>query len=89
MPLKFMGEETRRCPRRPIYEDPASFSYWLRLYRNYTLGMLPEEGGILDQTSMATEVFKLLDNAYARVREHNEGEQAKRNKSPKSGARKR
>lgn len=81
LPLKLNGEELWRCPRRPVLEDPDGFRFWLGLYRNYQLGVLPEAGAWLDQSSMTVEVFKVLDYAYSRVEEHRASERERKSKT--------
>lgn len=81
LPLKLNGEEVWRCPRRPVLEEPDGFRFWLGLYRNYQLGVLPDPGSWLEQASMTVEVFKVLDYAYSRVEEHRASERERKSKS--------
>jgi hypothetical protein len=62
------------CPRRPIYDDGRGFEYYLRLYKNYKAGMLPERGALLDQCNFVMRVMDVLDNAFAEVREFKQEE---------------
>ena len=81
LPLKLNGEELWRCPRRPVLEDPDGFRFWLRQYRNFQNGVLPDPGSWLEQASMTVEVFGVLDYAYSRVEEHRASERERKAKS--------
>lgn len=63
------GQEEWRCPRRPILEQPAEFGYYLKLYRQYRLGVLPESGAMMEQAEYIMRVFDILDVVYAEVDE--------------------
>jgi len=39
------------------------------MYRHYQLGLLPDEGGVLDQAAMVMVMFNRLDSIYGDVRE--------------------
>lgn len=69
LPHILFGETLRSCPKRPVLDDPASFNYWMRLYRHYQLGLLPDEGGVFEQSAMVITVFAILDGIYSEVRE--------------------
>ncbi len=81
LPIKLNGEEQLRCPRRPVLEQPEGFRFWLRHYRNYDKGILPDPGAWNDQASMTVEVFSILDYAYSRVEEHRASERERKAKS--------
>lgn len=63
MPLRIDGEDHYRCPRRPIYEDPESFSELFFLWGGYNKGFLPEPGGIYSQPAVLVEHFKTIEGA--------------------------
>jgi hypothetical protein len=63
--LKIDDEEMRRCPRRPILDDPDFYVEFFWLYQNYKRGVLPEDGGINSQPVKLVELFKVTDQALA------------------------
>jgi len=87
MPIKIMGVDHWRCPRRPIYEDPASFAYWLQAYRNYKNGILPEPGAFMQQAAIAVQVFNILDRAYNKVEQFHRDKQSRHGQDGGGGRR--
>ena len=77
VPVSIMGEDSYRCPRRPILEDSAAFSYYLRLYRQYRQGTMPEPGGMLEQCALTMDIFSVLDQVYYEVEKHQAEERHK------------
>jgi len=65
----FRGEPLKRCPRRPILEEPKLYQevYWL--YNQYKQGNWPEEGGVLSQPSKLMVMFRVMDSVVAECQE--------------------
>lgn len=79
IPLLFDGEDTFRCPRRVLHPDEGNTTglsdvFWY--YGRYKSGLLPEPGGLNDQSAMLMQQFRVIDAAYAEV------EQAERELQP-------
>jgi hypothetical protein len=65
VPMMLDGEEVYRCPRRPLKDDPA---YWGRLlthYGNFEKGLLPDAGGVVDQSNKAMSLFGIMADVTA------------------------
>lgn len=73
LPLTVDGEDIFRCPRRPILEEPVYFSAVFRAYGDYQRGILPENGGVLDQPARLLQSFRVIDEAAADCRRAREG----------------
>lgn len=81
-----MGEKQLRCPRRPIYEDPALWSEMFWLHAKYTEGMLPEEGALLSQPYKLYRYLRLIDGIRATLqREEREDAEKKRQREARKG----
>lgn len=66
-PVKILGREHHRCPRRPVKDDPRFF-YWVsRAYRDYQAGVLPHAGGLYDQPNLLVECLEVVDRVKALV----------------------
>lgn len=59
----FDGEETRRCPRRPIYEDPHGFLLAFEHYGHYMDGYLPDEGSLMSQGNRFVRYMTIIRQA--------------------------
>ncbi len=70
------GEEHRRCPRRPILEDPGHYADIFYLYRQSKEGYLPEDGGLSNQPAKLMELFRETDAALRKVEQHKEEQEA-------------
>lgn len=66
-PLSLNGEWVKRCPRRLALDQPDELRQLLFLYRNYTRGLLPNPGSVLDQSAYLMTLFEVLDGAIAQV----------------------
>lgn len=57
-----IGEEVfRRCPRRPLLEDPEFFSDLFWSHQQFKKGILPEEGALKSQPAKLMEFYFLID----------------------------
>lgn len=83
VPVELFGERTTTCPRRPVLDQPEEFAYYMRLYRMYRNGFLPESGAVMDQSGYVLGVFDVLDSVYASIEEYKSKEA--RRKSPSDG----
>lgn len=61
------GVTHRRCPRRPILDDPEHYKEMFWLYRQKEKGYLTDDGGLMGQANYVVESFKVIDDALARV----------------------
>lgn len=77
LPVRIGDEEYKTCPRRPLLDHPVEFTYWLRLFKLYRKGFLPEPGSALEQCAVTLEVFDILDMVYGEIEEYR-AEQAKK-----------
>ncbi len=75
--LVIHGVEQRRCPRRPILENPAAFSELFWLYRNYKAGYLPEAGGLDDQPAKLMKSLRVIDAAVSETEKFKEEQESK------------
>lgn len=82
--VKILGQEYKRCPRRPVLDHPDRFAYWLQLYRNYKRGVMPEPGSYMEQSYVVLRVFNILDAIYGRIDEYRDQERARKN-NPSGG----
>ena len=62
-PVHIMGETIYSCPRQHVYRNPQMWAWMLKFYGFYKKGFLPEQGGLVDQTNKAVEIFRLIDDA--------------------------
>ncbi len=60
----------RRCPRRPILEDPALFQELFWLYRQKEKGYLVNAGGLEDQPAVLVECYRIIDATLANIAAH-------------------
>lgn len=61
MPMSIDGEQIWCCPRRDIKDRGREWAYMLKFYGFWQKGHLPQEGGIMDQSNKALELFRILD----------------------------
>jgi hypothetical protein len=71
------GEAHTVCPRRPLFDQPREFGYWLGIYRDWKKGILPEAGARMDQSAYVLEMVSIMDGVYATVQEAMEQEAEK------------
>lgn len=60
--------ELDRCPRRPIFEDPLFYDRLFQAYAHWKQGILPEEGSLLSQPSVLTQMVQVIDGELADIR---------------------
>jgi hypothetical protein len=78
IPLQIDGEEVRRCPRRPLKDDPRYWNRLLFFYGLYKQGHLPDPGAVTEQSHKAMELFQIIgDVADDCAREKAERERRK------------
>ena len=70
------GEEQRRCPRRPILEDPGYYADIFYLYRQSKAGYLSEDGGLSNQPAKLMELFREIETAQYKIEQHKEEQEA-------------
>jgi len=63
IPIVFDGEETRRCPRRPIFENPYLFLLAFEHYGHYMKGYLPDEGSLQSQGNRFVRYVSVIRDA--------------------------
>jgi hypothetical protein len=81
LPIEVDGELTYRCPRRPIKDDPRLFSDLLFHYVLFQKGHLPDDGGTLNQSFKAMQLFGLIEdtiNGCSQQQQQRERERAAR-----------
>jgi hypothetical protein len=54
-----------RCPRRLLLDQPQDVAEVFWWYQNYRRGLLPVDGGLLDQPALLMECFSVIDSAIA------------------------
>lgn len=57
------GIVTKRCPRRPLLDDPELFSEVFWSHQLFKRGILPEDGGLLNQPGKLVEMWNQIDRA--------------------------
>lgn len=62
---EFDGEQIYSCPRQTLREHAWDWSRLLMLYGMYSKGHLPNIGGVIDQSNMLMQLFRILDEANA------------------------
>ena len=65
LPLQVDGETVWACPRRDLKDRGRDWNRMLFYYGFYQKGHLPQPGAIIDQSNMAMEVFRVLDQVNA------------------------
>ncbi len=80
------GEEQRRCPRRPILEDPEYYSDIFYLYRKSEAGYLPEDGGLNNQPAKLMELFREIETTRYTIGQHKEEKEAAKRRRNAIGA---
>lgn len=66
-----------RCPKRlfmPGSEDEDGVSELLWYYANYKRGVLPDQGGLLDQSGHLMQLFRIIDGAVATIERYQQEE---------------
>ncbi len=83
-PVMFDGAPMERCPMRPWLDDPASLNDVFKFFRWYRQGLLPDEGGIIDQSntyvSAMLTVDRGLDDAMSEKQKKAERERNAKNR---------
>ncbi|AHC30449.1 hypothetical protein CC53_gp032 [Rhizobium phage vB_RleS_L338C] len=51
----------KRCPRRPLLDDPQFFSELFWGHQQFKKGILPEEGGLLSQPAKLMQLYFVID----------------------------
>ncbi|SNS83854.1 MULTISPECIES: hypothetical protein [unclassified Azospirillum] len=65
IPIKFDGEEARRCPKRPLLDQPEALAAVFTAYRWFTKGHLIESGSWIDQPAVYCDLMQIIDMAQA------------------------
>lgn len=78
--LVISGEVHKRCPRRPILDDPGYYQELFWLYRQKERGYLVNSGGLHDQPALLVESFRIMDATLARVAAHRKDEENRKKK---------
>lgn len=63
IPMVLDGAEIKRCPRRPIKENPRGIETVLLAYRSYIRGYLPDPGSLQDQGYRYVRSMQIVDMA--------------------------
>lgn len=63
----------RECPR--LYEQTPLFEY-LRAYRWFEAGVLPVEGGLVDQPAKLVQAFEVIRGTFAAIQAIKDKERA-------------
>ena len=74
------GEELKRCPRRPLLDEPEGYGQLFWLYGQALDGKLPEPGGIYDQSARTMECFRVIAMAISLCDEEKARRSKKKNK---------
>ncbi len=75
------GEVHKRCPRRPILDDPDFYVELFWLYQQKEKGYLIDEGGLDSQPNKLIQAFKLMDytlNTCAKAKEEQDRSKKRR-----------
>lgn len=75
--MTFDGAEMRRCPRRPVKEDPHFYAMAFERYDAYMKGHLPDEGALESQAYKVMRVNAVVSSAIdeARAEKHRKAEE--------------
>lgn len=76
--IEINGEVHKRCPRRPILDEPEFFQELFWLYRQKEKGYLVQTGGLDDQPSFLMEAFKVIDATLSKIEMHRREEQERK-----------
>ncbi len=76
--MRIGDEEYTTCPRRPVKDHPLEFGYWMRLYRFYRRGFLPEDGSVMEQCNVTLQVFDIMERVYGDIDEYRQAEADKK-----------
>jgi hypothetical protein len=60
LPLTIDGEDTYRCPRRPIKDDPRFWARLMEYYGHYKNGFLPGPGGLDQQSARGMALLSMM-----------------------------
>lgn len=88
IPIRFDDEETRRCPARVLHPDEGNttgLSEILWYYGRYKSGLLPDEGGINDQSAQLMQCFSEIDAANTEVEVAEREEAERKRKAAEAG----
>ena len=78
LPVTLDGEDTYACPRQHLRENPAAYGKLWFLYGHYKKGHLPDRGGIVDQSNVLMQLFRVLDTANEDIDRAEEEERRKK-----------
>ena len=81
------GEDLKRCPLRPMLDDPAWYSEVFLAHRWREKGQLPEPGTWKDQPAKLPGLMSVMDEAIADGQTAHHERQAKRQKGASGGPR--
>jgi hypothetical protein len=67
--FEFEGENLDQCPMKFLKRQSLQY---MRHFRFFQMGWLPQEGGIMDQTAKFVEAMEYLGIQFAKVKENAE-----------------
>ena len=68
--MEFEGEETGACPLTLVEDDTGQT---LQMYSYHLKGLLPVQGGVLDQTSQYLQAMSVIAQAVEENQEDSNG----------------
>lgn len=74
-PIVIDGQETRRCPNRPLLDFPVFFNEFFSALNWAQKGFLLDSGGILDQSNAFVEGFTIIENVREEARKIREAKE--------------
>lgn len=77
----FQGVEHRRCPRRPILDDPGLYGDVFYQYRQKEKGFLPEAGGLMDQPAVLVQAWQEIDRTLSAIDQYKKDEEASKRRT--------
>lgn len=71
-PMKFDGERVKRCPRRPLLEEPDRYASIFAAYRSYMKGQFPDPGPLHAQAHPFVVYMQIVEDAVAEAEKDRE-----------------
>lgn len=82
-PIKFDGERSPRCPRRPLLEEPDYYASIFEAYRHYMKGYFPDPGSLQMQAHRYVTLMRVVEQAVEEAeKDRDRRENSKGHKPP-------
>jgi len=76
--VEIEGQLLTRCPMRLFLDNPTGMSKIMWYYDNYKRGVLPVDGGLLDQPALLMEFIVVIQGAVNTIQSAEDEEQKRK-----------